>query len=675
MVNIKINGQEFEVEKNLTVLQACEKYTDIQIPRFCYHDKLKIAGNCRMCLVEIKPGPPKPSASCAMPVSNNMEVFTESEMVKNARNAVMELLLINHPLDCPVCDQGGECDLQDQAYIYGKKDGNFNEYKRAVEDKYMGPLIQTKMNRCIHCTRCIRFINDIAGYPEIGAIGRGENMEITSLENAISSELSGNIIDLCPVGALTSKSYKGKARSWELTKTPSIDVFDGICSNIRLDTRSDEVLRVIPIANEDINEEWIGDKTRFAIDGINNQRIDSCFISQNKILIKNTYKNTLDIAIKILQKSKNIATITGKMADLQTIYLHKKLSKVINSKIYSCSEEDLNLNISSRGNYIFNSSIKGIDETDFILIIGCNIKKDAPVLHARIRRNFVEKNIPVFVIDGKLNLSYNENYLKNDTSSLFDILNGKSEISKEIKNAKKPMIIVGQDVLCGDYGKDLHQLTIAIGNKFFIKDNWNGYCILHKNASIVGGLDLGFHSSRTSKIMQMTESGEIDCLILNQTSDIDITKVHRDCRVIVFASHGDENIRRASVVFPSLTYVEKTASYINTEGRLQNTAKVLSILDKEFDEHKILCEMIANLDSTFQGKTRLDVNKMLFEEYPHLKNYENKAQSGVLSENIEVNFDLSCSIKSLDYNFYMTDFISRNSVNMANCVKEILMKG
>ncbi|QED23575.1 NADH-quinone oxidoreductase subunit NuoG [Candidatus Deianiraea vastatrix] len=668
MVNIKINGQEFEVENNLTVMQACEKYAGSQIPRFCYHDKLKIAGNCRMCLVEIKPGPPKPAASCATPVANNMEIFTDSEMVKKARGDVMELILMNHPLDCPVCDQGGECDLQDQAYIYGKDKGNFCHDKRAVVDKYMGPLVKTKMNRCIHCTRCVRFINDVAGFTEIGSIGRGVETEITTLENALSSELSGNIIDLCPVGALTAKPYEAKARPWELTKTRSIDVFDAMGSNIVVQTRSNEVLRVLPDLNDDINEEWISDKSRFAIDGLANQRVDTCFIARNKVIQPASLEDAILNTDKIIKSSSNIAMITGKMTDMETIYLHKILAEKINCKYYSCIENGGDFDTSSRGNYIFNTGFKGIDKADFILIVGCNTRKDAPVLNARIRKASI-LGAKVVIADENRDLKLNASFLEPNISSLTDILNNKSSVSKALKDAKFPMIILGSDIVTKD--EKLHSLTLEIAEKFFIKDDWNGYCFLHKNIANVGGLDLDFNTKSATKIMEMAKAGEIDCLILNSTSDIDTSLVHNNCKIISFATNGDDSLRRSSVIFPSLTYVEKSAFYTNSEGRIQKTTKACEIIDNRFDECQILCKIIANIDSNFSAKTRSDVQMKMLES---LENKEINVQKSraILAKKCD-KIDENISIASTVYNFYMTDSISRNSRNMANCVREILL--
>ncbi len=670
-VNVKINGVEYEVPSGITALRACEDYANLQIPRFCYHEKLKIAGNCRMCLVEIKPGPPKPAASCAMPVANGMEIFTESEMVKKAREGVTELLLINHPLDCPICDQAGECDLQDQAYIYGKDHGNFNEFKRAVEDKYMGPLIKTKMNRCIHCTRCVRFIEDVAGFAEIGAVNRGENMEITTLNNAISSELSGNIIDLCPVGALISKPYTGKARSWELKKTESIDVFDGIGSNIRIDSRSNEILRVLPRNNEEINEEWISDKTRFAIDGLVNQRIDSAYIMKNRTLTPVKLEIAMEKVANILKNSSNIGVISDKMTDLETAFAAKILCEKVGGAKISCSETDLNIDSSCRGNYRFNSGISGIDQADFILIIGANVAKDSPIINARIRKN-AKKNIPIYVLDKPSDFKYNVNFLPNNTDVLWDIFENKAEISKQLQAAKNPMMIVGEDAISGENGLNLHKLTIEIANKCgFVTKDWNGYCILHKNAATVGNLDIKLHNSRTSEILLQAENGTLETLLLIGNCEVDFAKISSKCKVIHICSHGNSAISNASVVIPALTYVEKNAIYLNTEGRAQATLKAVEIISPEFDECATICGIISCIDKKFAIKSRAEILGEIQKTHPEIPANFNKITPEIPSFQGEIQKTYH-EIESKDYNFYMTDRISKNSINMANCVREIL---
>lgn len=673
LVKIKINDVEYEVPAGINVLRACEDYAKVQIPRFCYHEKLKIAGNCRMCLVEIKPGPPKPAASCAMPVANGMEILTESEMIVKARNGVAEFLLANHPLDCPVCDQAGECDLQDQVYIYGKDKSGFCEAKRVVHDKYFGPLINAKMTRCIHCTRCVRFITEVAGFPEIGAINRGENTEITTLEKAISSELSGNLIDLCPVGALTSKPYAGRARSWELSKTDSIDVFDSLCSNIRIDSKNNEVLRVLPRKNDDINEEWISDKTRFAIDGLTNQRIDSFMWKSGKNFEKVTQETIVKKSVEILRKATKIGAIIGKMTDLETVYVIKKLLNQIgeNNKI-SASENDLNIDTISTGNYTFNAGISGIDEADFILIIGCNIRKDSPVLNARIRRNVITKNIPVFIIDEDRDLKYPATLLENNTETLTKILNGRSEISTLLSNANKPMMIIGEDVISGDNGLNLHKLIIEIANRRkFVTENWNGYCFLHKNSSTMNSLMLNVHNTRSSEIISDAKSGEIDVLLLINCEKI--PDVSSNCKIISINSHGFDNINLSKIIIPALIYVEKTAIYINTEGRPQATTKAVEIVNPEFDEVETICKIIKKFDANFTANSRKGVVSQIAIEFPNIANNFNKIISEKPAYTGDIDLKMKAIVKSEDYNFYMTDLISKNSVNMAKCVQEILL--
>ncbi len=667
LVAIKIDGKDYEVKSGITILKACEEHAGSQIPRFCYHEKLKIAGNCRMCLVEVKPGPPKPTASCAMPVSSGMEIFTNSEMVKNARDGVMEFLLINHPLDCPVCDQAGECDLQDQAYVYGRDKTEFEEGKRAVEDKYMGPIIKTKMNRCIHCTRCIRFSEDVCGETALGAVGRGGDMEITSLEGAIKSELSGNLVDLCPVGALTAKPYKGTARQWELAKLQSIDVSNSLGASVRFDVRSGKVLRALPIQNDEINEDWICDKARFSIDGLYSQRIDSTYVLGKSGLEKSDFDEAISKACNLVKSSKKVGIITGKMTDLQTIYLAKKLADICKTEYYSCFESDVNLNTENRGNFLFNSKIIGVDEADLIVLVGVNLKKDSPVLNARIKRANLERRVKIFSIDSEKNLTYPVKFLKNSIKFLSDILDKKGEIFEALQNAKKPMIIIGEDAISGDDGQKVHDLVLKIASDAFVREDWNGFCFVPKAISAIGGLLLDFHGKRTSEILEKAKLGEIDCLILIETCDIDVSGFD-ECEVLSITSHGSDEIKNSKIILPSLTFAEKSSYFVNLEGRVLKSQKLCEIVDKNFDECETLCKIISSLDKDFKLKNRKDVDLELTDFIAKLRQdflSKNKISSGKnTSEDI--------AIESRDYNFYMTDLISKNSKNMANCVREIL---
>ena len=448
MLKVRVNDIDIEVEEGLTVLQACE-IAGAEIPRFCYHEKLSIAGNCRMCLVEMEKSP-KPIASCAMPAAEGMNIKTNTPFVEKARKGVMEFLLANHPLDCPVCDQGGECDLQDQSMFYGLDKSRFVENKRQVKEKYMGPLIKTQMTRCIHCTRCVRFATEVAGVPEIGAIGRGENMEITTyLAKAMESELSANVIDLCPVGALTSKPYAFEARPWELKKTESIDVMDSVGSNIRVDTYNWEVKRILPRLNNEINEEWISDKTRYSCDGLLKQRLDSPYIKKENRLQKSTWDEAIDLILNKIKATNadEIGGHIGDMVNLENALAFKKFFKVLNSYNLEFREKKFYINSSEKMNYLFNSSIRGLEDSDLILLIGTNPRHEATMVNARIRKAFAQKKTSIFSIGNPGDLTYDYTILGNKSDDIKKILNKESEFSKKLLTSKKPIIIFGESVL------------------------------------------------------------------------------------------------------------------------------------------------------------------------------------------------------------------------------------
>ena len=498
MPKIIINNKEIEFENGMTVLQACE-LAGVEIPRFCYHERLSIAGNCRMCLVEMEKSA-KPIASCAMPANDGMNIKTNTEMVEKARKGVMEFLLANHPLDCPVCDQGGECDLQDQSLYYGFDKSRFKENKREVRDKYMGPLIKTQMTRCIHCTRCVRFATEVAGVPELGAIGRGENMEITTyLEKSMDSELSANVIDLCPVGALTSKPYAFEARPWELKKTETIDVMDAVGSNIRVDTYGWEVKRILPRLNNDINEEWISDKTRYACDGLSKQRLDRAYKRENGKLIESTWDEIIDIvSTKIKQTEKNkIAGHVGDMQSLETINSFKKLLGAVNIQDYDFREKPFYINPENKTNYIFNSSIKGIEDSDCIVLIGCNPRYEATMVNARIRKNFISKKTPILSFGNPGDLTYDYSVVGNTTEDLKKFINKECKYSNLFLKSKKPIIIIGESALELDSGQFIFEnIKKFLLENNFITENWNALNILVQNASTVGAIDLGFYNKK-----------------------------------------------------------------------------------------------------------------------------------------------------------------------------------
>ena len=557
MPKVKVDGIEVEVESGTTVLQACE-IAGKEIPRFCYHERLSIAGNCRMCLVEMEKSP-KPVASCAMPVAEGQVIYTNTEMVKKAREGVMEFLLINHPLDCPICDQGGECDLQDQSVKYGGGSSRYDLNKRSVKEKYMGPLIKTQMNRCIHCTRCIRFAEEIAGVPDLGAINRGENMEITTfLEKTVDSELSANVIDLCPVGALTSKPYAFEARPWELTKTETIDVMDAVGSNIRVDTKGWEVKRILPRVNEDINEEWISDKTRYACDGLLTNRIDQPYIRKEGKLVQCSWDDAfLKISLEF-SKTKKIGGLIGGMTDLETIFSFKNLlSSISESSFVDFRQKDFYLDPAHPSNYLFNTSIAGIDESDLVLLVGANPRLEATMINSRIRKNFVSKKLEVFSIGNPGDQTYKVNFLGDNLNILKDIENEKSIFVERIKLAKKPIIIIGESVLNSKQGKYVLETSKSILKKY---NALSGLNILHQNASSVGAIMLQAYN-----LSEDVLNNEI--LYLIGADEIEIDK--KDKFIIYQGSHASKNTKLADVVLPGAAYTEKDGLYVNLEGRVQ----------------------------------------------------------------------------------------------------------
>ena len=665
MVKLKVNDIDLEVEEGLTVLQACEK-AGAEIPRFCYHEKLSIAGNCRMCLVEIEKSP-KPVASCAMPISEGMNIKTNTEKVEKARKGVMEFLLANHPLDCPVCDQGGECDLQDQSMFYGIDKSRYKENKREVSDKYMGPLIKTQMTRCIHCTRCIRFATEVAGVPELGAIGRGEDMQITTyLEKSMESELSANVIDLCPVGALTSKPYVFEARPWELKKTESIDVMDAVGSSIRVDTYGWEVKRVLPRINEDINEEWISDKTRYACDGIKNQRIDTPHF-KNK---KNFEKISWDQANKIIVKKINetpadkIAGFTGDLTNMETLYVAKEFfNKTIKSKYLDSRTYNTYINTSNKKNYIFNSTINGIEDSDLIVLIGTNPRYEATILNLRIRKSYLNNNLEVYSIGDVGGLTYPYEILPNSTKTIKDIIEGKHILSSKIENSKKPLIIIGHSVLNLKSGKyifeEIKKYLTSI-NK--ITDEWNSLNVLSKDASTVGSIDLNIISSTDSQNVTLTKTlnNEFEVLFLIGRDNLKFKKKNEF--VIYIGSHGDSGAECADIILPGSTYTEQDGYFTNLEGKIQKAYKASYPPGDAKEDWEIINNLseLLKRKKIFNNKDEL-VNSMF--NYLNLKKESNK------NESIEVNFvDEKIIVDDPDY--YFSNVIARASKTMTDCYNE-----
>jgi len=669
MPKITINGKEIEFEKGMTVLQACE-LANVEIPRFCYHEKLSIAGNCRMCLVEMEKSP-KPIASCAMPAAEGMNIKTNTSLVEKARKGVMEFLLANHPLDCPVCDQGGECDLQDQSLYYGVDKSRFVENKRDVKEKYMGPLIKTQMTRCIHCTRCVRFATEVAGVPEIGAIGRGENMQITTyLEKSMESELSANVIDLCPVGALTSKPYAFEARPWELKKTESVDVMDAVGSNIRVDTYNWEVKRILPRLNNDINEEWISDKTRYSCDGLLKQRLDVPYIKKENKLQKSNWDEALDLLIKKIKEVQpnEIAGHIGDMINMENALGFKKLFNLIKSNNLEFREKKFYINSSEKINYIFNSSINGIEQSDLILLIGTNPRHEASMLNARIRKAFVQKKVPIFSIGDPGDLTYDYKIISDKTDEIKKIINNESELSNKILSAKNPIIIIGESVLELESGKYIFE---EIKN-FLIQNNkisqeWNPLNILIQNASTVGLLDLKIipdQKENNFTFFNNLENKKFKLLYLLGSDNLDFKK---DNEFVVYqGSHGDKGAELADIILPSATYTEQNGLYENLEGRVQECKKASYPIGEALEDWKIFNRIIKKMglnDTTNFDQLRKEVLNSIpnFSELNELpKNVESKnskIQSNFVSEKI--------TIRELDY--YYTNSISRSSKTMSEC--------
>jgi len=665
MPKLKVNNIKIEVEDGLTVLQACEK-AGVEIPRFCYHEKLSIAGNCRMCLVEIEKSP-KLVASCAMPAAEGMNIKTNTEFVEKARKGVMEFLLANHPLDCPVCDQGGECDLQDQSMFYGVDKSRFKENKRQVTEKNMGPLIKTQMTRCIHCTRCVRFATEIAGVEEIGAIGRGEDMQITTyLEQSMQSELSANVVDLCPVGALTSKPYAFEARPWELKKTESIDVMDAIGSNIRVDTYGWEVKRILPRINEDINEEWISDKTRHACDGLLNQRLDTPYIKYNGKFEKASWPEVFNI---IKSKFKNadkekICGLTGDLVNMETLYIFKEFfNKTLGSQNLESRNNHTYLNPKNRENYLFNSSINGIEETDFIFLLGTNPRFEATILNARIRKAYLQNKTKIISLNEMGDLTFPYQSLDGNTETIKKIIEGKHEVSDLIKQAKKPMVIIGQSALKSKSSKYIFESIKKIleeNNQFSI--DWNALNVISENASTVGAFDLGIYKTTNgdNEVLKDLEAHKFEIVYLLGLDSINFEKKNEF--IIYQGSHGDKGAEMADIILPGATYTEQNGYFTNLEGKLQKAYKASYPPELAKEDWAIINELAESMNhrKLFNDKDELD-SSLINQINLHIeKNTSIKSSS--IKELIFQNEEIK-----IDSDYYYSNVIARASKTMSEC--------
>ncbi len=663
MLKLKVNDIEVEVEEGLTVLQACEK-AGAEIPRFCYHEKLSIAGNCRMCLVEMEKSP-KPIASCAMPAADGMVIKTNTQKIEKSRKGVMEFLLANHPLDCPVCDQGGECDLQDQSMFYGIDKSRFKENKRAVPEKNMGPLIKTQMTRCIHCTRCVRFATEIAGVPELGAIGRGEDMQITTyLEQSVQSELSGNVIDLCPVGALTSKPYVFEARPWELKKTQTIDVMDAVGSNIRVDTYDWEVKRVLPVINEDINEEWISDKTRYACDGLLNQRLDTPYIKYNNKFEKASWDEVYKIIkSKIENANKDkICGFVGDLTNMETSFIFKEfLERTIDTKKYDFRSTKRFIDSSKRENYLFNSSINGIEEADLILLIGTNPRFEATMINARIRKAYLSNNTKVVSLNDLGDLTYNYQSLNGKIKTIKDIFENNSELSKEIIESKKPMIVFGESffkIKSASYLFNLSKKFLSKNNK--LNDDWNPINVLSVDAATIGNLDLDI-IDKNNKILDELHENKFEIIFLLGQDNLDFKK--KDEFIIYQGSHGDRGAEIADIILPGAAYTEQSGHYTNLEGKLQKAYKASYPPGDAKEDWQIINDLaeIMNNRKLFNDKDELESS--MFNYLKMNKDQQTSELNNELNES-----DFTDEFLKVDYkDYYFSNVIARSSKTMLEC--------
>jgi len=656
MPKLIVDGVEVEVDPGSTVLQACEA-AGKEIPRFCYHERLSIAGNCRMCLVEIEKSP-KPIASCAMPAMDGQIIKTNTPMVKKAREGIMEFLLINHPLDCPICDQGGECDLQDQAFNYGGGRSRYDLNKRSVDQKHMGPLIKTHMNRCIHCTRCVRFSEEVAGISEIGAINRGENMEITTfLEKSVDSEMSGNVIDLCPVGALTSKPYSYEARPWELNKTETIDIMDAVGSNIRMDSKGWEVKRVLPRVNEEINEEWISDKTRYACDGLLNNRIDTPYIKVNGEFKEATWKDVLSYIDKNLENKKTFGGVIGQLVDLETSYAFKKLfTNVFNSQLVDFRQKDILFDTSNEMNYLFNTKINQIDECDFILLIGTNPRLEATIVNYRIRKA-IKSGCKVYSIGNPGELNYKYKIIGDNLSIVDDLINDKITESKIFKDSKNPAVIIGESVLNSQISK---KLINSIKNLLKNKGKLNGLNIMHQSASSVGSLFLGLQCENLNDLYNS------DVLYLLNADEIAFKK-NKNQFVIYQGTHGGENSTLADVILPGAAYSEKDGSFANLEGRVQKSFKASYPPGLAKEDWSIFLEIAKKRNISIGYNSFEDLKKNMISEHNMLGRFDRIPEIDYSKVNLETYEKIDFKVKINEIDYYQTNIIARSSKTMMEC--------
>jgi NADH-quinone oxidoreductase subunit G len=673
MAIAKVNGVEVEFEPGMTVLQVAELAGE-EIPRFCYHERLSIAGNCRMCLVEVKPGPPKPQASCALPAAEGQEIFTKTPMVKKAREGVMEFLLINHPLDCPICDQGGECDLQDQAVGYGRDDSRYEENKRAVEEKSMGPLIKTVMTRCIQCTRCVRFITEVAGSPEIGLISRGEDVEITTyLGAAVTSELSANVIDLCPVGALTSKPYAFEARPWELKKTESVDVMDALGSSIRVDARGAAVLRVLPRINDEVNEEWISDKTRYAVDGLGRQRLDRPYVRVGGQLKPATWADAFAaIAAKVKATApERMGVIAGDLQDAESLKAAKDLFTALGVKNLDSRQDGSALGAGPREGWLFNSTIAGIENADVVLFVGANPRLEAPVLNARFRKQWLAGKTRFGVIGEQADLTFGYDYLGAGSKTLAGLAKSKNDFVAALKAAERPAIIIGQGALARADGAPILKAAAGLAKSMkVVREGWNGWNVLHTAAARVAGLDMGFVPAEGGlATADMLKPGALDVLFLLGADECEAAA--SDAFKIYLGTHGDNGAHKADVILPGAAYTEKNGLYVNMEGRVQMGRRAVFPKGEAKEDWSILRALSEVLGHKLPYDSLDQLRAKLFADHPTFGQIDYAPGSvatvfdvGALGGDGEVS---DAPFESPIKAFHLTNPIARASVTMAEC--------
>ncbi|WOK37164.1 NADH-quinone oxidoreductase subunit NuoG [Sphingomonas sp. C3-2] len=660
MPKVTVDGIELEVPQGATVLQACE-LAGKEIPRFCYHERLSIAGNCRMCLVEVKPGPPKPQASCALPAAEGQEIRTDSPMVKKAREGVMEFLLINHPLDCPICDQGGECDLQDQSVAYGKGQSRYDENKRAVTEKYMGPIVKTTMTRCIQCTRCVRFAEEVAGVEEIGALYRGENMQITSyLEKAVTSELSGNVVDLCPVGALTSKPYAFEARPWELKKTFAIDVMDAVGTNIRLDSRGRQVLRALPRINEEVNEEWASDKTRHAVDGLIRRRLDRPFIRKDGKLVAASWEEAFDAIASVAKTAQgSVAAIAGDLVDCETMYAAKALVRSLGSDMLEGRQTGMAYDVSNLGAVNFNTTIARLEEADVILVVGSNVRWEAPLINTRIRKAVRKHGAKVFAVGPEIDLTYHTEWLGSDLAVLNAL---PKEVTEAFANAQKPVVIVGGAALKGAHGAALG----LVSSLNLVREGWNGFNVLHMAAARMGGLMLGY--AQKGGIADIVAKAPKLSFFLG-ADEVDFSKFENSFKVYV-GHHGDAGAHVADVILPGAAYTEKPGTYVNTEGRVQHGERAVFAPGDARDDWTIFRALSGVIGQALPFDTFDALRAAMISEVPAL-GVEGLANYDWAPPALDTKAEGTLAAYPIK-DFYLTNAICRASPTMERCSSELI---